>query len=145
LQDQLATAITSAVQTAEQSGNTSNLASVIQEAVNQVFKNNGIDPSTLEQQAAGQTQGAHHHHHHHAEAGSAGETSGDSSQSASGTTSGGATTSGTTASSSTTSGTTAVTATQQASLQQLADLLSQIAGTSSGNQSINGFLFSAQT
>ena len=58
LQAQLATAITSAVQTAEQSGNTSNLNSVIQGAVNQVFQENGINPATLQQDASGQVQGA---------------------------------------------------------------------------------------
>lgn len=57
LQAQLVTAITSTVQTAEQSGNTSNLNSVIQGAVNQVFQENGINPATLQQDASGQAQG----------------------------------------------------------------------------------------
>jgi len=139
LQDQLVAAITNAVQTAEQSGNTSSLNSTIQDAVNQVFKDNGINPDTLKQQATGQTQGAaHHHHHHHSEPGSASQSSGASSQPTSGTsTQSGATTQ--------TSGTPSTTVTQQTSGQQIADLLAQISGTSGGSQSVSGFLLNVQT
>jgi hypothetical protein len=138
LQDQLAAAITTAVQGVEQSGSTSNLDSAIQNAVDQVLQNNGINPQTLQSQqsqSTGQAQGAHHHHHHH-HGGSVGQ-SGDSTSSQQ--------TSDTDALSGTASSTTCTTASQQSSSQQLADLLSQISGTAGGNQSVSGFLLDLQT
>ncbi len=80
LWNQLTTAFNNAIQNAEQTGNTSNLASVLQTAGNQVLQNNGINPATFEQQVSGQIQGAHHHHHHHGGSSSSSQASGGSSQ-----------------------------------------------------------------
>ena len=137
LQTQLATAINSAVQTAENSGSTSSLQSVIQNAVNQVLQNNGIDSQSA-LQTSGQAQGTHHRHHHGG-GGSAGQSGDTTSSQTTGSTSSDGTTSA--ANSATSTGTTGTTTTQQASLQQLADLLAQITGSSGGNQSVSGFLF----
>lgn len=122
LWDQLTAAFNSALQNAEQTGNTSNLASVLQKAGNQVLQNNGINPATFAQQLSGQTQGMHHHHHHHGGSGGAGQTTSGTT----GTSGDASTTGGTT-------GTTGTTATSETSNQQLSDLLAQIFGTSSGN------------
>jgi hypothetical protein len=142
LWNQLSTAFNTALQNAEQTGNTANLASVLQTAGNQVLQNNGINPATFEQEVTGQTQAAHHHHHHHhGGSGSAGQTSDSSSQTTGVNTASDATTQ--------TGASTTTTATQQTSnQQQFADWLTQVlsaSGTSGGNQSINGFLFNAQT
>ncbi len=118
LWNQLTTAFNNAIQNAEQTGNTSNLASVLQTAGNQVLQNNGINPATFEQQVSGQIQGAHHHHHHHGGSSSSSQASGGSSQ-ASGATSA-------------TGSTTGTATTQESSSQQLTDLLEQLFGTSSG-------------
>jgi activator of HSP90 ATPase len=136
LQNQLSTAITSAIQTAEQSGNTANLNSAIQGAVDQVLQNNGINPDALQQQASGQIHGSHHHHHH-GESSSTNQASNTSSQTSDATTSNGSTTQ--------TGASTSTAATQQTANQQIAELLSRISGASSGNQSISGFLFNVQT
>ena len=125
LWNQLTTAFNNAIQNAEQTGNTSNLASVLQTAGNQVLKNNGINPATFEQQVSGQAQGAHHHHHHHGGWNSSSQTSGDSLQTSGTSTAAGSTT-GATAS------TTSTAAAQETSSQQLSDLLAQLFGTSNG-------------
>ena len=135
LWNQLTTAFNTALQNAEQTGNTSNLASVLQTAGNQVLQNNGINPTTFEQEAAaGQTQGSHHHHHHHGGSSSASSSASQSSDAGSPTT-------GATSSSDATTpagGTTTTTATQETSDQQFANWLTQILGSLGGSQSITG-------
>ena len=50
LADQLKTAITTAVQKAQDSGNTSDLKQVIEDAVDQTLKDNGYDPEKLKEE-----------------------------------------------------------------------------------------------
>jgi len=158
-QDQLVTAIETALQNAEQSGNTSNLNSVVQNAVSQVFQANGITSPTDPGQAAAQAQPAdatqqpqatHHHHHHHS--GGTSQSSSTNASDATGSTStdGASNPAGTTATSaadsstSPASGPSATTQSIAPQQLQLGDLLSQLAGNSGNNQSISGFLFNIQ-
>ena len=126
LQDQLISAITTAVQNAEQSGNTSDLNSVVKNAVDQVLQNNGIDPSSVAQQA----QGAHGHHHHHGHGGGVGQNHGSS-----GTTDGASSTVGLLADSSGGSS-----ANSGSSSQQPGDLIAQLLGLQGSSQGISGLL-----
>jgi hypothetical protein len=69
LQYQIRQAVSSALEQAEKSGNTANLMQIILDAVDQVLKDNGIDPEKLKEQiAAGGTsveQARHHKQHRH--------------------------------------------------------------------------------
>ena len=51
LLDQIKSAITTALETAEQSGDTTNFQTVIKNAVDKTLQANGIDPSQLQQQS----------------------------------------------------------------------------------------------
>jgi hypothetical protein len=66
LQEAIRSAVSSAVEEAEKSGNTTNLYKVIYDAVLQALKDNGIDPTKL--------QGHHKgHHRHHGQTGGVGQ------------------------------------------------------------------------
>lgn len=137
-QDQLAAAINDAIQKAEQSGNTSDLKSVIKDAVNQLLKDDGMDPQKLQQETTGQAQGAQHHHHHHHHGQGGGVDQGN------GTTNSQQTSSQQTDSQ--TGGTAQAdnTASQQGASQQITELLLQLSGSSGGNQSVTGLLINVQ-
>jgi hypothetical protein len=145
LEDAIRTAVLNAIQEAEKSGNTSDLKTVIQNAVEQALKAAGIDPQTLQQQAEGQgTQGAHHRHHHHHQ----GQAGGVDQGNGTGSTAGSEPTSSQPTDSQTgvtgqTNGADNTTGSQQTSSQQISELLMQIlqvSGSSSGNQAVSGFL-----
>lgn len=55
-----------AIQDAEQSGNTTDLKSVVHDAIEKALKDAGIDPND-QAASATETQGHKHRHHHHAE------------------------------------------------------------------------------
>ena len=143
LEDAIRTAVLNAIQEAEKSGNTSDLKTVIQNAVEQALKNAGIDPQTLQQQAEA-TQGTHHRHHHHhqAQAGGVDQGNGTGSTASSEPTSSQPTDSRTGVTGQT-NGADNTTGSQQTSSQQIGELLMQIlqvSGSSSGNQAVTGFL-----
>jgi hypothetical protein len=76
LQDIIRQAVSSAIEDAEKSGNTSDLKTVIQNAVLQALKDNGIDVEKLKSQlAAGTGNVGHKHHRHHSQTDSTGQTS----------------------------------------------------------------------
>jgi hypothetical protein len=127
-EDQFISAITNAVQGAEQSGNTSNMSSVVQNTVNQFLQANGLDSSST--QGAGQLQGAggHHHHHHHSSGSATASSSGTSSTTGSSGTSGTSDSSGASAS---TSG------------QQIVALLLELSGGSGSGQTGSGINLTA--
>lgn len=143
LEDAIRTAVLNAIQEAEKSGNTSDLKTVIQNAVEQALENAGIDPQTLQQQAEA-TQGTHHRHHHHQ-----GQAGGVDQGNGTGSTAGSEPTSSQPTDSQTgvtgqTNGADNTTGSQQTSNQQIGELLMQIlqvSGSSSGNQAVTGFLF----
>ena len=109
---------------AEQSGNTSDLKSVIQGAISQVLQNNGTDPQSVAQQALGA-----HGHHHHGHGGGAGQTAG-----AGGTTDAAASLASLLTNSSTSSDTSSGSNSQQPS-----DMLAQLLGLPAG-QGVSGLL-----
>ncbi|MGA2062295.1 MAG: hypothetical protein ABSG67_17570 [Thermoguttaceae bacterium] len=75
LQEIIRQAVSSAIAEAEKSGNTSDLKSVIQNAVLQALKDNGIDVEKLQEQfAAGTGNVGHKHHGHHKQTDAAGQT-----------------------------------------------------------------------
>lgn len=131
------------MQSAEQSGTTSDLKSAIQNAVEQVFQDDGLDAQALQQQSAGQAiYGSYHHHHHHGQAGGVGQGNQDNDADdllgppppPSG---------GDAATSGQTSG--AATDAQQVSGQQLLDLLLQLAQSLNGSPSTPGQLLDVQS
>ena len=137
LEDAIRSVVLNAIQEAEKSGNTSDLKTVIQKAVEQALKDAGIDPQTLQQQAEGQaTQGAHHHHHHHhPEANGVDQGNGtDSTTSSQQTPSQQADSQ--TGVTGQTNGTGSTTSSQQTSNHQIVDLLLQLSGSSGSNQAI---------
>ena len=89
---EILSAVSSAIQNAEKTGNTSDLKTVVRDAVNQTLKQNGYDPQDLKNQSAANenegtsVQQAHHHHRHHGGGGQgiaangANDTNSDSSQ-----------------------------------------------------------------
>jgi hypothetical protein len=112
------------------------------------LQDNGIDQQTLQQQAAEQTQGAHHHHHHHHGGGAGQTSSANGSQPSSDTYAlAGASSQTTSTTTGTATGTASTSVAQQSPIQQLADLLSQISGSSGSNQdqSVSGLLLNVQT
>jgi hypothetical protein len=142
LEEAIRKAVLAAIQEAEKSGNTSDLMTVIQKAVEQALKDAGIDPNTLQQQAEGQAaQGAHHRHHHHHHAQAAGVDQGNGTDSATGSqqTSSQQTDSGTGVTGQT-NGAGSTTSPQQTSSQQTIELLLQLPGSSGSNPAITGFL-----
>ena len=75
LQDIIRQAVSSAIAEAEKSGNTNDLKTVIQNAVLQALKDNGIDIEKLQEQfAAGTRNVGHKHHRHHNQTDTAGQT-----------------------------------------------------------------------
>jgi hypothetical protein len=77
LQEIIRQAVSSAIAEAEKSGNTSDLKTVIQNAVLQALKDNEIDVEKLQQQfAAGTGNVGHKHHRHHNQTDTAGQTTG---------------------------------------------------------------------
>ncbi len=82
LQETIRQAVSSAIAEAEKSGNTSDLKTVIQNAVLQALKDNGIDVDKLKSQlAAGTGNVGHKHHRHHGQTAAAGQTTDTSSTS----------------------------------------------------------------
>jgi hypothetical protein len=80
LQESIRQAVSSAIADAEKSGNTSDLKTVIQNAVLQALKDNGIDVKKLQEQfAAGKENVGHKHHRHHSQTDATGQTSDTSS------------------------------------------------------------------
>ena len=136
-QDQLVTAITTAVQNAEQSGNTTSLQSVIQNAAQQGSQADGINPQSLQQQAVGQAHGAHHGHHHHHGGGVQQSNGSSSTQQTSGT-------DALTSALNRTSGSYNTNSSSQVSSPQNADFLLQISATSGNHQPTSDSLLNIQ-
>jgi len=130
LQDQIRSAVSAAIQKVEQSGNTADLKTAIHDAVDQVLKDNGIDPEKLKEQLAAE-HAAHkgHHHRHHGQTGGAGQTTAASTTAAGNTTDEASSTSN---------------SSQQPGQQvdpNITDLLALLLTSSNGNQNVTGFLF----
>jgi len=135
LQDIIRQAVSSAIEDAEKSGNTSDLKTVIQNAVLQALKDNGIDVEKLKSQlAAGAGNVGHKHHRHHSQTDSTGQTSDT----------GGTSNDNDSDDSSSTANTSSVD--NQTSPQidaKTGDLLALLWSSQNNNQNLTGYLFDA--
>jgi hypothetical protein len=135
LQEIIRQAVSSAIAEAEKSGNTSDLKTVIQNAVLQALKDNGIDVEKLQEQfAAGKENVAHKHHRHHNQTDTTGQTTGTA-----------ATTNDNDSDDSSSTANTS-SAENQTSPQidaKTGDLLALLWSSQNNNQNLSGYLFDA--